>query len=120
MQPLGKQRTEQRSKRQPNNSRTTAEHNKNDKNEKNERIKNIPVNFSLDDGMISYAKNKGVTIGVAGVFEDFVLYHRKKGSKFADWNAAWQTWVRNQVKWHGKSDVPEITTAEDVEAKING
>ena len=90
--------------------------NKNDKNDKNERKRILPEKFKLDSGMIQYAINKGVANDHKNIFEDFCLYHKKKGSKFVDWNAAWQTWIRNQVKWHGKGDTPKILTAADIEA----
>jgi hypothetical protein len=54
----------------------------------------------LPDGFEEYARGKGIKSNLVMIFHDFVLYHRKKGSKFRDWNAAWQTWVRNQIKFH--------------------
>jgi hypothetical protein len=32
-------------------------------------------------------------------FERFADYHRAKGSVFANWDAAWRTWVRNGIKF---------------------
>ena len=49
--------------------------------------------------LIEYAKKKGIKTDLVSVYSDFVLYHTKKGSKMANWLSAWQTWVRNQIKF---------------------
>lgn len=36
--------------------------------------------------------------------EHFVQHHRSKGSKFADWQSAWGTWVLNSAKYKGHSN----------------
>lgn len=90
-------------------SRVTAEEqpsdtNKNVKNEKNFRYKlkvSIPSDIYLTDRMLGYAQEKGINNGSCpDIFEGFAIHHRKKGGKFVDWNAAWQTWVRNEIKYH--------------------
>ena len=53
---------------------------------------------------VDYARKKGVKANLVPIFTDFVLYHSKNNSKFANWYAAWQTWVRNQIKF-----TPECT-----------
>jgi len=57
--------------------------------------------------MIDYAKSKGMTKEIAvDEFEGFILHHKKLDSRFVDWDAAWQTWVRNFFKFGGKSHIP--------------
>ena len=46
----------------------------------------------------AYAERKKINPqSMVPMFIDFVLYHSKKNSKMANWYAAWQTWVRNQL-----------------------
>lgn len=42
---------------------------------------------------------------IADMFEAFTLHHRKAGTKFKNWFAAWQTWVRNEVKFRKEKAV---------------
>ncbi len=57
-------------------------------------IEHVPAQWRF------YAERKGFKGDLFPVFEDFVTYHRKKNSKMANWYMAWQTWVRNQMKFH--------------------
>jgi hypothetical protein len=45
------------------------------------------------------AEKLGVSIG--GEFPQFVDYHTAKGSVMADWDAAFNTWLRNAAKYRG-------------------
>ena len=54
----------------------------------------VPGTFEL------YAIRKGILSNHVSIYADFVLYHSKKNSKMANWYAAWQTWVRNQISFH--------------------
>jgi len=61
----------------------------------------LPGNYSLNEEHIRYAESKGFSKKlIKDEFEGFLIRHRQMGSKFADWNAAWQRWVRNVVEWH--------------------
>jgi len=53
-----------------------------------------------------YARRRKILCDLVPVFTDFVLYHSKKNSKFANWYAAWQTWVRNQITFHPECKNP--------------
>lgn len=53
-----------------------------------------------NENWINYARSKGIKVELFPIFESFYLHHKKKGSVFADWYAAWQTWVRNAEKWN--------------------
>ena len=68
------------------------------------RASEMPLSFELSKAMRAYAESKGVS-EIDDVFEGFCSYHRAKGSTFVDWSAAWQTWVRNHLKFQ-KSDAP--------------
>lgn len=61
----------------------------------------LPAGINLTDIFIKYAESKGITEGrMKDIFEAFTIHHRKKGSKFTDWYAAWQTWARNEIKFN--------------------
>lgn len=55
---------------------------------------------------VLYAKRKEIKADLLPIFRDFVLYHSKKNSKMANWYAAWQTWVRNQINFHPECKNP--------------
>lgn len=62
----------------------------------------------------AYAIRKKMLADPVPVFGDFVLYHVKKNSKMANWYAAWQTWVRNQITFK-----PECMQPQNVALKQN-
>jgi len=107
-QPNEKSSNQQVTSKQPasNQQVTTNKNVKNVKNVKNNNITKfskkcpLPSNFSVTDEMIAYAKKNGANGNLENLTEDFRLYHRKKGSKFVDWGAAWKTWIRNDLKWN--------------------
>lgn len=65
----------------------------------NKRKTFIPENYSLTEKHIKYAESKNITTGIEDMFEAFCINHRKRGTQFASWYAAWQTWVRNKIQW---------------------
>ena len=56
----------------------------------------VPNDFNLTADMVAYAVEKAGWLRerTDGEFEGFLIWHRKQGSVFADWSAAWQQWVR--------------------------
>jgi hypothetical protein len=59
-----------------------------------------PDGFSLTEGLRAYATANGFAgKQIDDMWEDFGNHHRKKASRFARWDFAWRTWVRNQVKF---------------------
>lgn len=65
-----------------------------------------PDIFPLTEQMIAYAaKNKITDLPRLQVMtEDFLIHHRKKGSKWKCWYSAWQQWLRNDLKWQGDDE----------------
>ena len=59
----------------------------------------LPKDYKLTDEHIEYAKLKGITQNIPDIFEAFCIHHRKKGSQFIDWDAAWQTWIRKKLEF---------------------
>lgn len=60
----------------------------------------LPKNYSLTEDHKMYALEKGIAENqIQDTFEAFCIHHQKLGSEFLDWYAAWQTWVRNKIKW---------------------
>ena len=74
----------------------------------NKRKTFIPENYSLTEKHIKYAESKNITIGIEDMFEAFCINHRKRGTQFASWYAAWQTWVRNKIQWDKEKEPPII------------
>jgi uncharacterized protein YdaU (DUF1376 family) len=50
---------------------------------------------------LDYAKQHGFDkAGSLALAEAFADNHRSKGNRMADWDAAWRTWVRNEIKFN--------------------
>lgn len=66
----------------------------------------LPKDYKLRSDHIEYAKSKGITEGFEDIFEEFCIHHTKMGSKFIDWYAAWQTWIRKRIEFgHEKKEM---------------
>ena len=48
------------------------------------------------------------------LFEGFTIHHTQKGNKFACWYSAWQTWVRNEIKFNPIVIKRKEQTVEDL------
>jgi hypothetical protein len=62
-----------------------------------------------------YARRKGVTVELFPIFEAFCTHHKKKGSVWVDWYAAFQKWIQNAEKWNPeffKREAPAPESAE--------
>jgi len=61
----------------------------------------MPLNLFLTDKMKKYVSDQGGENGIAEeLFEDFCNYHGARGTKFQDWNRAFQTWVRKDMEFN--------------------
>ena len=65
----------------------------------NKRKTFIPDNYKLTEKHIKYANDKNIKTGIEDIFEGFCINHKKRGTKFVCWYAAWQNWIRNKIKW---------------------
>ena len=87
------------------NSKQTLSHTDTDIKEINkekfvyEKSVPLPKNIFLTEGMKEYVESKNFNGDIKDMFEGFTLFHKKKGTKYKDWYAAWQTWVRNANKF---------------------
>lgn len=64
----------------------------------------LPVGFLLSEKMRAYALSKGLDPPrITREFEKFCDHHRAKGSLFADWEAAWRTWVGHSIEFARKN-----------------
>lgn len=80
----------------------------------------MPDIFPMSDAMREYAEKRGYKFEIPPCFafnkarpgpaqEMFLAFknhHAAKGSAFADWEAAWRTWVDNQVRWDTQRGKP--------------
>lgn len=67
--------------------------------------KTLPADFSLTESRTAYAQEQGVE-NVAREFANFTDHHRAKGTKHADWDAAWKLWCRRSVEYADQRRAP--------------
>jgi len=75
-----------------------------DKKSNKKRKAPIPEGLELTENHAKYLTLKYTEEGMPvpnakNEFEGFVIYHTQHGSKFANWDSAWQGWVRRGAKW---------------------
>lgn len=60
----------------------------------------LPEIFPMTARHKRYAAERGIgTERADDIFDNFKSHHTAKGSTMIDWDAAWQTWVGNEVKF---------------------
>lgn len=62
------------------------------------RASTFPDGFELTDEMRAFAIEQGIEQPNAE-FAKFRDYHTAKGSRFANWKAAWRNWVRRSINF---------------------
>ncbi|MDP3702950.1 MAG: hypothetical protein Q8R78_00960 [Candidatus Omnitrophota bacterium] len=68
---------------------------------KTSRKTRIPHEFQVTEAMQAWADEKAPTVDLLKATEQFIDYHRAKGSLWVDWIATWQTWIRNARDKYG-------------------
>ncbi|MFD9947723.1 helix-turn-helix domain-containing protein [Nonomuraea sp. NPDC059023] len=58
-----------------------------------------PEKLEITLQMRQWAREKGIRVDLVLETEQFLDHHRARGNEFVDWVAAWQTWMRNTLKW---------------------
>lgn len=67
------------------------------------RATTAPNSFPLDERMYRWAADKGIDRDrVHSETEKFLDYHRSKGTKNRDWNAAWRNWIRKAIEFSAR------------------
>lgn len=66
-------------------------------------ISGIPEDFKLTEKTIQWVSEKFPTVNVEGTLERFIESAQAHGRMYADWQAAFKTWVRKAIenKWDG-------------------
>lgn len=66
-------------------------------------ISGIPGDFQLTEKTIAWVSEKYPTVNIEGTLERFTESAQAHGRMYADWQAAFRTWVRKAVenKWDG-------------------
>lgn len=83
------------------------------------RATQYPAGLIPSDGNRKLAEKLGVD--VAQEFDAFSDHHRSKGSTFKDWTLAFNTWLRNSVKFSPKKPCkPSQASARAVPENFNG
>jgi hypothetical protein len=80
--------------------------------EKKARKTSTPKVFLIDDGMRAYAAGAGYVGDLESETESFLIWHRGKGSKFVDWYAAWQGWIRKAMDFDKSKKVVDLKNGE--------
>ena len=82
----------------------------------------IPDNYSIQPNHIKYALTKKLSEDQAkDQFEAFKAHHQAKGTKYQNWYAAYQTWIRNSIAF-GRVTIKEecrIETPEESNEEVN-
>ena len=63
----------------------------------------VPDSWQPESNIVQQLQDKFPKIDVPGQVDTFLDYHRSKGSKFADWDAAFRNWVRNAEKFRAQN-----------------
>lgn len=76
------------------------------------RATTLPDDFQVTPTMIKWADGFGLSGDrIKAATDHFKDHHTAKGSTFKDWSAAWRTWIRNEIKFNGRS--AKSTTVAD-------
>lgn len=68
---------------------------------KNTHKKRMSNDFELTEKLKAYALGKGIFENeIKEIFEHFKNNHGAKGTVMLDWDKAWYTWVRNEIKFN--------------------
>lgn len=73
---------------------------------KPKRACSYPSDFSVDQGMVDWLNEKGITTPWPLETEKFANHHMAKGSTFKDWKAAWRGWMLNSMKYSAPAQPP--------------
>jgi DNA-binding transcriptional ArsR family regulator len=63
----------------------------------------VPDRIPVTAEMVDWAKANKITVDLLVETEQFIDYHRGKGTIRKDWVASWRTWMRNTLKWAGQN-----------------
>ena len=91
----------------PNNHDNDKDNDKDNGSDKKKKT-NCPKEFPITDQMVDYASSKKYHKSLIDLTEGFLLYHKAKGSKMSCWYSAWQTWLRNDIKFNGAGSTSEF------------
>jgi hypothetical protein len=72
----------------------------------------VPEPFLITDEMRAWAQSKSITLDLDSETEQFLDYHRGKGTVGKDWTATWRTWMRNAQKWSRGSPARSSNTED--------
>ena len=87
------------------------------KKSKKTRLIDFPSDFTPNNNQVE--KCKTYNLDVVALVDSFRNYHEAKGSKFASWSAAFNTWINNEIKFNNlqpieQSSYSEVTVATAV------
>ncbi len=84
------------------------------KPKKTKRASGVPDEFLVDQQMLDWLESNQITTDWRTETNKFLDHHRAKGSKMADWVAAWRTWMRNSLKFAQSRPMPPASAKQQV------
>jgi hypothetical protein len=75
-----------------------AEKKASEKAPRSKALTSPPDSMAITPSMRAWATEKGIPVNLESETEQFLDWHRGKGSKQKDWVATWRTWMRRTIK----------------------
>ena len=85
---------------------------------KPKRASGVPDEFLVDQRMLDWLSANQITTDWQIETNKFLDHHRAKGSKMADWVAAWRTWMRNSLTFAQSRPMPPASTKQQVSESL--
>jgi len=77
-----------------------------------------PEGFALDDRRRAFAKERGFgEHEINRMWERFRDRNQARGEQYANWDAAWRTWVNNQVEFKNR-DRQQHTARDHIDGRL--
>ncbi len=88
------------------------------KPKKPKRATGVPDEFLVDQRMLDWLSANQITTDWQIETNKFLDHHRAKGSKMADWVAAWRTWMRNSLTFAQSRPMPPVSAKQQVSESL--
>jgi hypothetical protein len=113
------ERTEKRTERTAKVAFTRSGHDQNRPKQGNQQLTMWPADLILNKELISFATSKGFNPDRARtIFDKFKYHHQAKGSRLADWTAAWRGWVVEQVDRDAKARSQTVWRDDFIDGRL--
>jgi hypothetical protein len=73
----------------------------------------IPPNWEPDVADVEFALKMGVGFGVLALTDQFRDYYLSRGTRIADWSAAWRNWCRREAEFAARRGGSAVADPDD-------